>query len=714
MKTIILATAAAISWLTVLPAYAAPLPVTITFNKNDKGAASCARALDETKQEVASDISINILPQQSDRDHYSKGLKGNFFSLLGYDWASSKIAQLPFLFRDAEHFQAFLTSDIYADFAALSAVGHDDAIAHAYGGFFQIFSYEAAVTQPSHFHNRYIAGIAQAPGVYAEFGGKIGIGLGFMGVDVVAEDARMMAEGHRLRNMVEGLLISAFENKLDKNARFVNLISSTVNTIYFETWNGFKDLPARTKLQIQLWARAAATRCSAENYQVEVDVLERLKQAGLKIVPFNRRAMYEAGMVNALKSLQTDWTANDLDRIASLGKRDPAMPLPSQLLRRAGPEAIKREQEASIQRQKNLRHLADRNADERIEALGAENSLLFAQAASKIGPPKRRSYQVFAELLSQAEREEMGLLSQRLARAISECERCEKRKGWLIAARGFFLAGRKEESSSALSEALKESPTPDAQVVWTAIAVGDNRAKEAALKFLSASPELEIPNDTRLWNLMRAAVLLAEAGEVPAAEKTIALAKEILGRYQGRTDGAYLHAIVAKHEAAVIWASGNSEKSWPLLVQGLQQSASVYWPVMGIDESSHHLFDYHLLGAKLEQADTLVRTLGAFKPVTSSSILAFFHAVENEHEIKVRVGQKTRVSEHLSTIQKQVSQLPPSEREFLLELVEKLKRKVNAKKYTADEISRFSVGDQVYHYERLIESRLIQLQSQYR
>jgi hypothetical protein len=347
--------------LLVQPAFAQPVPLIITFKENNKAAVTCARALDETKQALAGELSVRLLPQRLDSNHRSielSELKGVYIELRGYDWASGKLEQLPFLFRDAEHFQAYLTSDVYADFDALRAVGTDNAIAHAYGGFFQIFSYQVAVTQPSHFHNRFIAGIAQAPDVYREFGGESFTGIGFLGVDEVAEDARRMASGDRTRNMVEGLLINALEYGLDRNARFVNLISSTVNTVYFEgSYDLINKLPNETKMRIRAWAQAAAARCSAENYQTEIEVLDRLKRAGLKIVPFNRRAMYEAGIISALRSSHTDFTVNDLDRIVSLGKRDPSMVLPSQLLRRAGPEAIKHEQEASTRRKKYLDEL---------------------------------------------------------------------------------------------------------------------------------------------------------------------------------------------------------------------------------------------------------------------------------------------------------------------------------------------------------------------
>lgn len=690
---------------------AQPTTLTITYNQNNKAAATCARILDETKQFIAGEFKLELLPQKTDREHRHNGFRGDHIELLNYDWASGKLTQLPFLFRDAEHFQAFLVSDIYADFVALSTLGIDDAIAHAYGGFFQIFSYDAAVTQPGHFYNRFIGGIAQAPGVYSQFGGETAFGFGFLGIDVVAEDARRMASGDRMRNMVEALLISAFENDLDKNARFVNLISSTVNTIYFEASDSVQKYPDGTKFRIRRWVRDAAAKCSAENYQTEVEVIARLKQAGLQIVPFNRRAMYEAGIIDALRKSHAYWTVNDLDRIVSLGKRDPALPLPSQLLRRAGGEASKYEQEAAAQRKEYLLNLQERIATTRVADLKREVSLSLGVSVAKLAPPKRSNfYADIASALTPQERDEIRLHADKLRSSIPNCTgKCDKQKMWSLAAQGFFLSGNQPDAAAALTEAL--SGAQDAHVVWSAILVRDNRAAQAAKNYLAGIPAQGLSHDDRVTRLMRAAVFLAEVGDRPAAEEAIRLAKETLAKVDKKEK--YMELSAARLDAAAHWALGNQERSWQSLTKGLESDYPAYWPFLNLDASPHHFLDFYLLTEKIAQTNRLIESLAKFKPVDGGQILELIFAVEDAHNLQERTGQKTHLPEHIVILQKLIAQLPKNRQTYLLEKVAELKKKLAPGWLNFAAVSKFSAGEQADLYFQLLERKLTALNARH-
>lgn len=593
-------------------AHAAPLEFSITYSHNNKAAATCARLLQASVASLGDDIAVRFISQETDRAHRDKMMGQVYIELIRYDWASRKIAQLPFLFRDAEHFQAYLTSDLYAEFVAIDTLGLYGEIAHAYGGFFQIYSYDAAVTEPKHFYRRQIGGIAQAPAVYRQFGGETVFGLGFFGGDTVAEDAKRMAEGDKFRNMVEGLLINAFESGIDKNARYVNLVSSSVNTVYFQTSDAFAKLTDSAKRRIRTWVRAGAAACSAENFQTEVEVLDRLKKAGLQVVPFNRKAMYEAGVIAALQNSHADWTANDLDRIVTLGKRDPSLPLPSQLLQRAGPEAIKYDREAKDYRSRNLASLNNRSNRQKIDDLQADEIIRFAEAVFKAGPPKKVSQLAeLAKQLSPAERDSIRQLTKLLELQIPGCTNCNKSLSWSLAAQGYFLVGDQSMAAAAYSKALGvEGALNEPIVLWTGALIRDPRAVKNALQYcpeLCKVEKAQLLNDEDRSRLIVAGLILDEVGEKAASRDALRYAVEFAPKR------------MAYSLSAAQFAIEPTEANWSKLIHGLRNLPYSARTVSQLPFIPAHWIDVALAKVRLEQHELLADRIHKLRPQTGDT-----------------------------------------------------------------------------------------------
>ena len=247
------------------------------------------------------------------------------------------LAAIPFAFRDAQHFQTYLKSDLAG---LMPGRGGHAENALAYGGFFQMFSRTAAVTEPKHLYGRYIGGDARAISVYHEFGAMAAPSAIRAMLDSnfnPADDFKLMGQGHIWGNIVEALLGQAFENGANRNARYVSLISASVLPIAIEPqvadevwhdWNVAVDLERR----LLAWARSAALNCSGANYDAELNVLERLKQAGLTIVPFNRSALVEASWRMALTQEHQYWTIAEFDRLEQLDGGTKGALLPSEIV----------------------------------------------------------------------------------------------------------------------------------------------------------------------------------------------------------------------------------------------------------------------------------------------------------------------------------------------------------------------------------------------
>jgi tetratricopeptide (TPR) repeat protein len=252
------------------------------------------------------------------------------------------LISVPFAFRDAKHFQAFLESELYNEVLDAPLGGYNNTrLAIAYGGFYQIFSYAAAVTEAKHFHARYVGGAIVAVSTYQQLGALVNPGS-IMATpdDIVQRDGEVMRQGqqaHPTVHMVEATLTSAIRNNLHKNARFVNLMSAALMPLTFQGYNLPKQLSETDKNAIKKWAGISATECSAVNYQSELDALRDLAAAGLTVVPFNRQPVVEASWSASLTRNHTAWTVEQFDRLAKLGESKPVT-LPSTLLSKLPPE----------------------------------------------------------------------------------------------------------------------------------------------------------------------------------------------------------------------------------------------------------------------------------------------------------------------------------------------------------------------------------------
>jgi hypothetical protein len=231
------------------------------------------------------------------------------------------LAQQPFVFRDAQHYMAFLKSGEARKLAQRSF--SDTGVGVAYGGFYQVFSRAAAVTEPKHFYGRTIGGDARSFFVFREFGAKPGWGAtaSIVGATDPDREFEWMRKGNVNAQILEDPLIDV-RDKASQSAKYVGLISSVLREVYFRT----------PKRQYAAWVDGAAAACSATNYDTELKALESLKQAGLTVVPFNRRAMIEVARRHAVTNEHSSWTVAEYDHIAQFDETPSEASLPSEIL----------------------------------------------------------------------------------------------------------------------------------------------------------------------------------------------------------------------------------------------------------------------------------------------------------------------------------------------------------------------------------------------
>jgi hypothetical protein len=232
---------------------------------------------------------------------------------------------IPFAFTDAAHYMAYLQSPLLARLDANR--DYLDETILAYGGFSQLFSRIAAVTTPKHFYNRRISGDAQGLLVYHEFGGEMGIALPGMMTADLPEAFRRMKSGHVLYDIVEAPLVGAYDAGAADVARFLSLTSTSVISIAFKLER--RDTPFRSD-KLSAWQRAAAMKCSKENFAAELEVLNKFKEAGVQIAPFDRASLVETSRRLWMERKHSDWTIADFDELVSLAA--PVGKSPSQIV----------------------------------------------------------------------------------------------------------------------------------------------------------------------------------------------------------------------------------------------------------------------------------------------------------------------------------------------------------------------------------------------
>lgn len=556
---------------------AAKSRIVIGINEENRSDKNCATALVENRKLLAGalDAEVEILPAHKfyDAETDADRARDQIFIRIISLRSPADIAYLPFLFRDAAHFQQFLASELYQ---SISKRISSDRMATAYGGFYQLFSHRAAVTEAKHFRGQYISGDVRGVSVYLAFKARFPawyIVSSFSSDWTPAEDAAKMGAGHPMVNMVEALLPAAFEHGLDKNASFVNLISSAVHVIEFDFRAG--EVTDAVKRRLTTWADVAAQACSKQNYDEELETLERLKQAGLQIVPFDRAALVEKSWTLAMTEEHPNWTVDELDEIAKLGQGHGAAKLPSALLK--GLPASQRSRALKFDKKARDELTppakveaeiktppADIPGKDQIETAWLAERYEFAAAVAKIEPP------ALPNAKNVVPRGESTLDIVRLRKVVAfargllkECGSCTASfKSWALLARAYFILGDRASAAKALDNAFADSRARNKLQGIEAIDLSFELAKSAAIlqdprasaaadayfnnEYLAPAPskqdESQYYRNSRFSELLRASQLCVDIGQ---PEKALALIEEatrlskiepkLLGEYQCRS-----------------------------------------------------------------------------------------------------------------------------------------------------------------------------------
>ncbi len=317
---------------------AAAFKLVVQYDVADAAQAACVQALRSTAPAGLRDL--NIVAEASGSGHYADAaLQLNLSDAM--DWNAISIASVPYAFRDAAHFQAFLRSDLFKvlkisdqerDALKLTWLGV------AYGGFYQLFSRDRAYTEPKHFYEQYVGGAEHAQ-LYQKFkANKIPLDLtgNVQGPLFSRSDVETMAASGRRMAAVEAPLVNAFGYGLDKSARFLNLSYSAVHAVVFVAVRPeqLAAMPTSVRRRVERWVENAAQACSAQNFQSEQAMLDRLKNAGMTVVPINRAPLVEAGWAHALQWVPSNlrWMVADLDQIVKLEAKPAPRRLPSALI----------------------------------------------------------------------------------------------------------------------------------------------------------------------------------------------------------------------------------------------------------------------------------------------------------------------------------------------------------------------------------------------
>ncbi len=239
----------------------------------------------------------------------------------------------PLAFRDPQHLIAYLQSNAFREMRS-----YDQSygpIAVAYGGYSQLFSKNAAVTEARHLKDRAIGGARAGFWLYVNLGANAPYNPSLGKDDTIAEAAEKMGNDYRpsssfdrqfrigVVDLVDAPIIGAFENGLDRHARYLNLISTAVQPVYIGQISSISEAAPELWKPAARWMESSAMICSAANFKLEQDTLARLKSAGLQVVPFNRSALIETGWKGSLLTSRS-WTTKDLDRLVAAGTGVPS------------------------------------------------------------------------------------------------------------------------------------------------------------------------------------------------------------------------------------------------------------------------------------------------------------------------------------------------------------------------------------------------------
>lgn len=322
-------------------------------------------------------------------------------SLSMIDRSSSwRMIRTPFLFKDADHFRRFQTSNIPTRMNASEFI--------AYGGASHLFSFRTALTEPKHVSGQLIRGNF-VRNVYEVLGSKpepdLHVTLKRLQsletesipaeVHAASEEIAVIRKNRNALAALEVPLLDAPSLGLTDIASYVNLTFSTVEPILFDASELLKQAPRKQRMQVERWLRTIALQCSNAVLLAEEAVLQGFYQKKAAVVPVNRIAFAPTGWITSLnRGVQAD--LDILDAIIDLAWPTTLL-RPSKLLSKVDPEIRKNllEHQARIKetlkREEEERKRFEETQNTGLEELAEAWSELraeLADALEKMPPPE--------------------------------------------------------------------------------------------------------------------------------------------------------------------------------------------------------------------------------------------------------------------------------------------------------------------------------------
>jgi hypothetical protein len=590
MKSGFLIVGGLVAGLSISNAIAGPMRVLVVPHDERQETGRCAKALIDTvgmisdekiEAKVMSYGEYDALTKQEDAGWQNKKSRAIVVEL-DQRPDDSALHGIPFAFTDAAHFLAYLQSPLPARLDFNRSLGRETIL--AYGGFSQLFSRIAAVTTPKHFYSRRISGDAQGLLVYHEFGGDMGITLpGIMTADL-PESFQRMQSGHALYDIVEAPLAAAYDADASHIARFLSLSSTSVESIAFEAQG---DLLYYSKEKVSAWQRAAALRCSKENFATELEILEKFKKDGVQVAPFDRVSLVETSRRLWLEKPHSEWTIADFDELASLAA--PIGKSPSQIVaslpakRKAA--ALRFDDEARKQHAKVLESREPRGSAI-DDVLRQYQARLFTDVGSlplpspPDGKPDRPK--VLWKWWSSSNYDQVTKLTSSLEEAIRNCAKCDPNSlvtAWKILARADFALGKTAEATATLDKlfaAIKPTDHGYREVIRTAASIKDARARASILDLCDKVAATASTNIKKFpfYDLVSCIYLLSDIDEDDKARNAAKLAGSYASAHSGENDFSFL--------AGAQWYVGDLEGSRQSLILAVRLTEHWSWPLLRV------------------------------------------------------------------------------------------------------------------------------------
>ena len=246
----------------------AEFKVAIWHDDDDLAQSACLASLREMAHQ-AGIPDMSIASEVGDRSAFGEVPKVALHLILSRDLHyrdghAISLLSVPFAIHDAAHFQKFVDSDLERELKVVdwSNVGSGSPrpwLAVAYGGFFQLFSRDRAMTEPKHFVEQLIGGTPHArlyEGVKAKTF-SLTYSRGMQQTAFSPHDITQMAERGNLMAAVEVPTLDARSSGVIRVAKFANLTFTAVNAVVIAVGRAeqFLDLPPALQTTITRWVR---------------------------------------------------------------------------------------------------------------------------------------------------------------------------------------------------------------------------------------------------------------------------------------------------------------------------------------------------------------------------------------------------------------------------------------------------------------------------